>query len=400
MKKLIIIIFICTSFISTAWADSGVINAENVNLRQNPSINAKIVTLINKGEKVDFLKSSGDWIFIKTKTNKGWIAKNFFSPTAQVKADILNVRTLPDTNSNLKAMVPQGTCLIILKNNQDWCYVKTPDNKTGWVAKKFLNLPKTNVNNKKKIISKKVTAKNNKKPVSNSIKPQNNKKPIPGLSIYVHPKLDNFIPVSSENKDEDIFPSSESSSSTEPANIDSVLFSLEGNQPSPALTPKPDDETITVASIQKDNNLLPPASLVSPSPSPSSSPEYNEPLGQKIVIYAKQYLGYPYRYGGETPATGFDCSGFVKYVYKHFNINLPHRADLQFNYGKAVVKKDLRAGDLVFFRSTYGGYIGHVGIYVEKNTFIHASQTGRPVIFGDLTSHNRVQRYVGAKRII
>ncbi|WP_163239091.1 C40 family peptidase [Clostridium sporogenes] len=94
----------------------------------------------------------------------------------------------------------------------------------------------------------------------------------------------------------------------------------------------------------------------------------------EIVQYAKKFLGVPYVWGGTTP-NGFDCSGFVQYVYAHFGKQLPRTTYTQVKCGTAVSLNNLRPGDLVFF---YPGSNGpdHVGIYIGNNQYIHAPHTG------------------------
>ncbi len=98
----------------------------------------------------------------------------------------------------------------------------------------------------------------------------------------------------------------------------------------------------------------------------------NEALGQRIVEKAKTYLGTPYVWGGTSPS-GFDCSGFVQYVFKEFGIALPRIAAAQATVGIRVKKADLQLGDLVFF-DTMGG-ISHVGIYIGNGNFIDEAST-------------------------
>lgn len=118
--------------------------------------------------------------------------------------------------------------------------------------------------------------------------------------------------------------------------------------------------------------------------------------GEAVVDYAKQFIGVPYRSGGTTPA-GFDCSGYVSYVFKHFGIDLVHTAAGQYNAGPAVNKANLQPGDLVFFNT--GGGISHSGIYVGNNQFIHAS-TSQGVIISSLEDSYWAPKYRGANRII
>lgn len=123
--------------------------------------------------------------------------------------------------------------------------------------------------------------------------------------------------------------------------------------------------------------------------------------GQEVVDYVKTFLGSRYVYGGASPSKGFDCSGLTMYVYKKFGVNLPHSATAQSKIGAKVEKSSLQLGDLVFFSDyrTYKG-IGHCGIYIGDNKFIHASTEKTGVITSSLTSGSYVKRYVGATRVM
>ena len=116
-------------------------------------------------------------------------------------------------------------------------------------------------------------------------------------------------------------------------------------------------------------------------------------FGRRVVGYAKHLLGVPYRYGGSSPRSGFDCSGFVRYVYSHFGVSLPHSSFGDLVLGRRVGRMHLHAGDLVFFDGA-----GHVGIYVGNGRFIHAPHTGTVVRISTMAGWYS-QRYVGARRI-
>jgi cell wall-associated NlpC family hydrolase len=111
-----------------------------------------------------------------------------------------------------------------------------------------------------------------------------------------------------------------------------------------------------------------------------------------VVGIAMRYLGVPYVWGGESPA-GFDCSGLVAYVYSQVGVSLPHYTGAQWNMGVPVARSDLQPGDLVFFDG-----LGHVGIYVGGNEFIHAPHTGDVVKISSMTGWY-ADTYVGARRI-
>ena len=117
-----------------------------------------------------------------------------------------------------------------------------------------------------------------------------------------------------------------------------------------------------------------------------------------IIATAKKYMGAPYLWGGTTPS-GFDCSGFVQFVFKKHGINLNRTCATQYKHGTFVSKASLKPGDLVFFQNTYQAGISHVGIYIGSNQFIHCSSS-RGVTISNLTSNYYVQHYYGARRIL
>lgn len=117
--------------------------------------------------------------------------------------------------------------------------------------------------------------------------------------------------------------------------------------------------------------------------------------GSAIVKTAFSYMGVPYVFGGSTP-NGFDCSGFVQYVFARNGIKTPRMAHHQFYAGTPISKSQLRPGDLVFFE-TYTRGISHVGIYIGNNNFIHASSSGA-VKINCLGEAYYTNRYRGAAR--
>lgn len=117
-------------------------------------------------------------------------------------------------------------------------------------------------------------------------------------------------------------------------------------------------------------------------------------MSQRVVSYAKRFLGVPYVYGGSSPRSGFDCSGFVRYVYAHFGVTLPHSSYAQFADGRRVSRGSLRPGDLVFFDG-----VGHVGLYVGNGRFIHAPHTGTRVQITTLAGWYSA-RFSGARRLL
>jgi cell wall-associated NlpC family hydrolase len=117
-----------------------------------------------------------------------------------------------------------------------------------------------------------------------------------------------------------------------------------------------------------------------------------------LAAFAMTLRDIRYRRGGREPQTGFDCSGFVQYVFAHsLGIDLPDTSISQFLAGTKVTRSDLQTGDLVFFH-TRGKNVSHVGIYLDNGRFIHSPSTGKRVRVDELSDNYWARRYVGAKR--
>ena len=123
--------------------------------------------------------------------------------------------------------------------------------------------------------------------------------------------------------------------------------------------------------------------------------------GEEVVNYAKNYLGTDYVVGGKTPESGFDCSGFTRYVFSNFGYNLGTTAANQNNIGVDVSKEDLQEGDLILFYDEGKNKIGHTGIYISNGEFIHAANPQRGVVTDNLNTNTYYnERFIVAKRIV
>lgn len=121
----------------------------------------------------------------------------------------------------------------------------------------------------------------------------------------------------------------------------------------------------------------------------------------KILTESKKYIGIPYTFGSKDPSTGFDCSGYVSYVYKKaIGYSLPTGSKKQFSQGggRLVNYDQLKPGDLMFF-SHNGRSVQHVGIYINNNQFIHAPRTGRRVSI-DKVGRYWKQKFVKGRTIV
>jgi len=149
------------------------------------------------------------------------------------------------------------------------------------------------------------------------------------------------------------------------------------------------------------------APLIAPDNAPSSSPNPQTPASaatastptiQTLLQRAFTLLGTPYRYGGNTPETGFDCSGLVSYVFRTIGIDLPRVSRAMAHEGTRILHRDaLAEGDLVFFGRR--GRIDHVGIYIGNGQFLHAPRSGRDVTVSSLSDGYWASKYVEARRL-
>ena len=131
--------------------------------------------------------------------------------------------------------------------------------------------------------------------------------------------------------------------------------------------------------------------------------EQNANISRKneVIEFAKQYLGYPYVLGASSPQTGFDCSGFTRYIFGHFGYTLGGTASSQTSLGAVVERENLQTADLLLFYDEGKTRIGHVGIYIGDGNFIHSANPKRGVVIDNLNTNSYyTQRFVTARRIV
>jgi cell wall-associated NlpC family hydrolase len=136
-----------------------------------------------------------------------------------------------------------------------------------------------------------------------------------------------------------------------------------------------------------------PAAQQQPDSTVSANERQSVGRASRVVAVALALVGAPYRWGGADPR-GFDCSGFVMYVYGRTGVSLPHGAGKQYRLGTPVSRKDLAPGDIVFFDR-----LNHSGIYIGDGRFVHASKTGDAVKVSRLDEAWFERGWVGARRL-
>ena len=117
-----------------------------------------------------------------------------------------------------------------------------------------------------------------------------------------------------------------------------------------------------------------------------------------LIMNAMSLIGLSYRFGGNSPTQGLDCSGFMQYIFKRsMGITLPRTSAEMATVGQQVDRANLKPGDMVFFGS--GGRVSHVGMYIGNDRFIHAPRTGKRIEITSLSNHYWSARYATARRV-
>jgi len=161
---------------------------------------------------------------------------------------------------------------------------------------------------------------------------------------------------------------------------------------------KPDTQGDVVLQLLQDKGLLPPAMAENS----QALVRQVRDAASDLVIAAMNFLGVPYRRGGNSPELGFDCSGFTRHIFEHsLGLVLPRRADQQAHDAGLlpIDRNDLKPGDLVFF-DTMRRAFSHVGIYVGDGKFIHSPRSGAQVRMEDMRAPYWSKRFNGARRAV
>lgn len=452
-KKLLIILIIIAilsvmTVISNA-ATNGVITGETVKLREGPSLDAGLVTLLSVDNKVEVLGKEGDWYQVKYKEYEGYVyadyidvegevvdntattnqvtnnsventinsvvnvvsnetipqenvvanntvtntttnttnseTQNSIIGTSQKLLEDYELKILPLINAETVQMLVKDTTVTVDDEINGWAFIST-DTVSGWIRADKLTAEEAN---------------------QTSTEQTNNTEPAEQTPATAEPQT-GYISASSVNV--------RASASTS-ANVVTTLtrnteVTIEGEEngwtritTSTGVSGYVSSEYISDEQVQATNRsdserTQKIVELPNTATDVTEIEEVNTVVnkGEEVVDYAKTLLGKDYVYGGVGP-NSFDCSGFTQYVYKKFGINLSHSSSAQANIGTTVSKSDLQLGDMVFF-SQGGSSIGHVGIFVGNNSFIHAANPQKGVVITSLADGYYTSNYKTAKRVL
>lgn len=455
IKNITIITLMITFLIilgTTAYATNGEINSKEVKLRKNPDESSTILDYIYKGDKVEILEEEGDWYKVKVETSIGkvtgyvsqdvvdvqdknsqeyvqepdnvennetiltdivpetpqvTISNNIEENNQYTLAQEVTIKALPLINSRERAKINGDITVIEIINN--WVRIEN-DTESGWIRKNTLkNLLTTNevtVPEPEQPVEEHPIEEIPEEPIQEE-QPENEEKEVnktgyvstDGLRVRKGPSTDTEE-INSLKKNDEVEIIGQTGNWYK-INLDGDIGYVSAKYISDTKLP---ETTSRGGSTLKDETTAEKEETTKQEEEQEAQETPTQPstsatTGSAIVEYAKQYLQYKYVSGGASPSTGFDCSGFTQYVYKHFGISLYRSSKDQIKNGVVVEKSDLQPGDLVIFNNDTNTAIGHVGIYVGDGNFIHASNPSDGVKITTLLSGYYKIRYVGARRV-
>lgn len=431
---LIILAVIILTISTKVYATNGKANQETVRMRKEASTESSVVTLISLDEEVEVLSEEGEWYKIKYKTYTGYVRKDMLdvdgktetvqntnsestTSSEEIKDKIeigytgtiaskLDLKLVPSITSSNINTIEENSKITIKDIINKWSYVET-DNKSGWVLTSKIKVSeqkneevKTEENKEQTVEETKKEENTEKTTSKEETKTEEKKKT--EVTKYVSAETLNMRETANNNAK--LINQLKVNTKVTVLETEGTWSKIKvngktGYVASKYLSDKKVDVTSRSEEISrgKENTQTENTSSKNESNTQGTS---SSASGNNIVAYAKKYMGYKYVSGGSSPSTGFDCSGFTSYVYKQCGISISRSSSAQASNGTAVSKSNLQPGDLVIFNNRANTSIGHVGIYIGGNTFIHAGNSGTGVITTSLSDSYYQARYVTGRRII
>lgn len=299
---------------------------------------------------------------------------------AEVMTDTLNVRSTPSKTGKIVTQLDEKDALRVTQEKEGgWFEVVLEDQSRGYVSSEFMKITKAmgTINDNGVRLRDYPVVKNKKSEILGTL--------TKGQAVVIDYAVEDWYKVSSEAFEgfvhKDLVTPSKYISKAETKQIAQVKRVL------PVEEAPPVEENATSSAKKKQSS------------SRSSEPQVANAssLGAAIAADAKQFIGGPYVYGGNSLTRGVDCSGFTQQIMKRHGVSISRSSRSQYSGdGYNVSQDDLSAGDLVFYG--YDGVVSHVGIYVGGGRIVHANDSRTGIIASDL--HNGGKPYIGAKRVI
>lgn len=417
ITSILVLLFVIGVAIISLAGNTGVITKE-AKLRKTASNDSTVLEIIPNKEEVEILEETDDWYKVKYNKIKGYVQKDYIKveevknaetntvqETNQVTNEIEEKLQTGDTaivknetslyvrpliNSMTIASIEKDKSVTIMEIMNNWAYVAT-NTTNGWIT--LDALVNANKEETSKTSENEVSENLNKTAYISSSGINFRKEPNTDSEILKTFVQNAKITILSEEGDWYKIQYKEQTGYV----IKTYVSDKKVETTSRSAGERKATTTTTEQKTETTNKTTSTTQTTAKSTQSTTATSSNK--GQEVANYAKQFVGRKYVYGGANPSKGFDCSGLTMYAYSKFGINLPHSATAQSKIGTKVNRENLQPGDLIFFKNyrTNVG-IGHVGIYIGSNKFVHASTEKTGVIISNL-SGSYSSRFVCATRL-
>ncbi len=415
LASIIILVLVIGICIVSFAANKGTILKE-AKLRKTASDDSIVLEIIPKKEEVEVLAKEGDWYQVRYNKIKGYVSKDFIetvdtNDTKEQDGEIktkeikkgetfklekeAKVYVRPLINSKVIANLEKDKTINIIEIRNNWAYVSM-DSILGWVNLNSIGATLSSEGENNQTENNDIP---NQEPNNNP--DENNQEGSLNKTAYISSTGINFR--EEPNTDSKVLKVFAQNAQITILAEDGDWYKIKHNdQIGYVIKTYVSDkkvETTSRSSVSRTETKTVTTSAETETKSKEETKTSTSNKGQEVANYVKQFVGCRYVYGGSTPSGGFDCSGLTMYVYKKFGVSLSHSATAQSKVGTKVDRANLQPGDLVFFRNyrTNKG-IGHVGIYIGNNKFVHASTEKTGVITSNLTGSYST-RFVTATRM-
>lgn len=397
-------------------ANTAKVTVETANLRETPDENSKILEQLSLNKEVEIIEKDGEWYKVTVDNITGYIRQDLIAVTEEVNntQDENNItstqeeqnvenevgqteeeielgKNIIEQNVRLKIVpVINATETIEVKKDEEvnvteiingWVCVETQNTK-GWIRKENILTKAEQAKQEQERLAKE-EAEKQAQSAANTTKTMYIKEAT--VNVRREPNTSSEIVTSLQMNTQVVVESEDAGWSKVKVN------GIEGYIATNLLSASK-QETSRSSNVRKATNTesqVQNQTTVNETTTASGN-------GAAVVAKAKSFIGYNYVYGGASPSTGFDCSGFTSYIYKQFGVSLNRTAAGQYSNGTAVSRANLQPGDLVMFGKSG---INHVGIYAGGGMIVHAANKSRGVTTDTINSGYYNNNYVGARRI-
>lgn len=412
-------------------ANTAKVNVETANLRETADENSKILVQLSLNDNVEVLDNSSDWCKVKSNDITGYVRKDLLTleNSTEDQNEISTTKTEENTSSNSETttqntsteqeeqtteitneqivkentklkVVPviNATDIVEVKKDEkvnvvevinDWVCVQTNTTK-GWIRKDKLTTQKE-IDKQKEEQEKQKQEEAAKNPIKTAY--------IKETSVNLRKEANQtseIIKTLVQNTSVEVYSEENGWSKVKVSGEDGYISTSLLSDNKVETTENRTNTTNTTNTTSRSSTKARTTQVDNTETTKTTTASSGK--GSTVIATAKSYIGSKYVYGASGP-NSFDCSGFTSYVYKHFGVTLSRSSKGQINNGVAVEKSSLQPGDIVVFNNSSNSSIGHVGIYIGGNSFIHAANPKEGVVITSLSSSYYQKRYVGARRV-